>query len=222
MSPGPRGQRGGRVLLGWGEGRAEGTKSQGRTGTPHQTGDSAACARGAPWSPQDRAPPWSHLALGSPVSVRPSRLAEGCTVAYPERKPGRHAGVRSRWFEGSWDSGLGARCGRAKEPQGPRLSCAARPPGNWGATAAAFRQPNHNPSLCPGLDASPPASTHELTIPNDVSMPSPPAPRAASPRVWPSEPQLPNGKGAAGDSGLGVGGSGARAGGMPGAPAEPG
>lgn len=25
------------------------------------------------------------------------------------------------------------------------------------------------PCLCPGLDASPPASTHELTIPNDVS-----------------------------------------------------
>lgn len=25
------------------------------------------------------------------------------------------------------------------------------------------------PCVCPGLDASPPASTHELTIPNDVS-----------------------------------------------------
>lgn len=25
------------------------------------------------------------------------------------------------------------------------------------------------PCICPGLDASPPASTHELTIPNDVS-----------------------------------------------------
>uniref|UniRef100_A0A5F8H751 Uncharacterized protein n=1 Tax=Monodelphis domestica TaxID=13616 RepID=A0A5F8H751_MONDO len=28
------------------------------------------------------------------------------------------------------------------------------------------------PYLCPGLDASPPASTHELTIPNDVSIAS--------------------------------------------------
>uniref|UniRef100_H0WXK6 K Homology domain-containing protein n=1 Tax=Otolemur garnettii TaxID=30611 RepID=H0WXK6_OTOGA len=29
-------------------------------------------------------------------------------------------------------------------------------------------QPNHVPLVCPGLDASPPASTHELTIPNDL------------------------------------------------------
>uniref|UniRef100_G3UG44 Poly(rC) binding protein 3 n=1 Tax=Loxodonta africana TaxID=9785 RepID=G3UG44_LOXAF len=29
-------------------------------------------------------------------------------------------------------------------------------------------KPNHVPLVCPGLDASPPASTHELTIPNDL------------------------------------------------------
>nr|AAQ20792.1 MutS homolog 4 variant epsilon 1 [Mus musculus] len=34
-----------------------------------------------------------------------------------------------------------------------------------------FLQANHVPFVCPGLDASPPASTHELTIPNDVSIP---------------------------------------------------
>jgi hypothetical protein len=32
-------------------------------------------------------------------------------------------------------------------------------------------QPNYAPLVYPGLDASSPASTHELTIPNDVSMP---------------------------------------------------
>lgn len=36
-------------------------------------------------------------------------------------------------------------------------------------------QPNHVPLVCPGLDASPPASTHELTIPNDVSIPPAPS-----------------------------------------------
>jgi hypothetical protein len=38
-----------------------------------------------------------------------------------------------------------------------------------------FLQANHVPFVCPGLDASPPASTHELTIPNDVSIPPAPA-----------------------------------------------
>lgn len=40
--------------------------------------------------------------------------------------------------------------------------------------------PDLVPLLYPGLDASPPASTHELTIPNDVSMPEP-SPSPASP-----------------------------------------
>ncbi|CAO2608501.1 Poly(rC)-binding protein 3 [Lemmus lemmus] len=36
------------------------------------------------------------------------------------------------------------------------------------AFPAVSLQPNLVPLVCPGLDASPPASTHELTIPNDL------------------------------------------------------
>lgn len=44
-----------------------------------------------------------------------------------------------------------------------------------GTLGAACCRPDLVPLVCPGLDASPPASTHELTIPNDVSIPAPSA-----------------------------------------------
>lgn len=54
-------------------------------------------------------------------------------------------------------------------------------PARWEQPSPSLHPPNPVLSLCPGLDASPPASTHELTIPNDVSTSSltrlsPPAP----------------------------------------------
>ena len=42
-------------------------------------------------------------------------------------------------------------------------------PARWEQPSPSLHSPNPVLSLCPGLDASPPASTHELTIPNDVS-----------------------------------------------------
>lgn len=58
------------------------------------------------------------------------------------------------------------------------LAFTSASPGKYGQVwiwqSAVSLQPNLVPLVCPGLDASPPASTHELTIPNDVSIP--PAP----------------------------------------------
>uniref|UniRef100_A0A8C4U9Q0 Uncharacterized protein n=1 Tax=Falco tinnunculus TaxID=100819 RepID=A0A8C4U9Q0_FALTI len=39
----------------------------------------------------------------------------------------------------------------------------------WSSAALPLQAITIFPCICPGLDASPPASTHELTIPNDVS-----------------------------------------------------
>lgn len=204
-----------------GLGRGESRGDQEPRKDRHPTSDGGQCSlcSGRPVESPGQGPALEPLSAGLP----------GVREAVP---PGRgvHRGVpRTRTRPARWGSfslvrgklGLGARCGRAEESQGPRLSCAARPPGNWGATAAAFRQPNHNPSLCPGLDASPPASTHELTIPNDVSMPSPP-PARPPPAFGRRSPSCPTGKEPLGiqDSGLGV--QAPELAGCPGPPLSPG
>lgn len=134
-----------------------------------------------------------------PTSVRPSSaMLQPCAVTHPPLKPfpvggwrvgsealmgqclrGQLKGCRGRWHPAPEESGsncLPPPCTRVCDPlplpapeQDAAFAVLTVAGKQRSSTALSLQAITIFPCICPGLDASPPASTHELTIPNDVS-----------------------------------------------------